>query len=551
MSSFAFVILLLIACPAFHPVSVVSPLNVSQFTRDLAGHPDQWAVTYVLEGLQHGFRLGFHPVRRLKPAKKNKPSAFQNPKVIDDYLAIEVARGRVAGPFPSPPLPNLQVSSFGVIPKKGQPGKWRLIVDLSSPHGSSVNDGIDPDEFSMHYIHLDQIINMIAKHWPGALMAKFDVEAAYRNIAVHPDDRHLLGMKWRGQFFVDLALSFGLRSAPYIFTAVADMVEWIIRNNYKVADLMHYLDDFITAGPADSLHCAQNLQTSLAVCRSLGLPLHPDKCIGPSTRLVVLGIELDSLDQTASLPAEKLMALQELIHSWQNRRWCNRRQLESLIGHLHHAAKVVWPGRTFLRRMLDLLCCFRTRNHPIRLSSEFQLDLQWWHDFLISWHGVSLWLFPGMSAPTDVEVTSDAAGSLGFGAFYNNEWFSGAWVPSQADQSIAYKELFPVVVASHIWGSQWSRRHVLFRSDNEAVVHILLARTSKVPCIMQLLRHLLSAAARFNFTFTSQHIPGVHNNIADALSRFHWQEFWRLAPMAHPHPVPIAPQLWELLIPLP
>ena len=90
------------------------------------------------------FRLGFHPVRRLKPAKKNKPSAFQNPKVIDDYLAIEVARGRVAGPFPLPPLPNLQVSSFGVIPKKGQPGKWRLIVDLSSPHGCSINDGIDP-----------------------------------------------------------------------------------------------------------------------------------------------------------------------------------------------------------------------------------------------------------------------------------------------------------------------------------------------------------------------------------------------------------------------
>ena len=450
-------ILLLIVRPAFHPVSVVSPLNVSRFTLDLAGHPDRQAVTYVLEGLQHGFRLGFQPVCRLKPTQKNKPSAFQNPEVIDDYLAFEVARGRVAGPFPSPPLPNLQVSSFGVIPKKGQPGKWRLIVDLSSPHGSSVNDGIDPDEFSMHYIHLDQIINMIAKHGLGALMAKFDVEAAYRNIAVHPDDRYLLGMKWRGQFFVDLALLFGLRSAPYIFNSVADLVEWIIRNRYGVADLMHYLDDFITAGPADSLLCSQNLQTSLAVCRSLGLPLHPNKCIGPSTRLVVLGIELDSMDQTARLPAEKLMALQELIQSWRTRRWCNTRQLESLIGHLHHAAKVVWPGRTFLRRMLDLLCCFRTRDHPIRLSSEFRLDLQWWHDFLTSWHGVSLWLFPGMSAPTDVEVTSDAAGSLGFGAFYNNEWFSGAWVPSQADQSIAYKELFPVVVASHVWGSQWSR----------------------------------------------------------------------------------------------
>ena len=201
--------------------------------------------------------------------------------------------------------------------------------------------------------------------------------------------------------------------------------------------------------------------------------------------------------------------------------------------------------------MPDLLYCFRTRDHPIRLSSEFRLDLKWWHDFLTSWHGVSLWLFPGMSAPTDVEVTSVAAGFLGFGTYYNNERFSGAWVPSQADQSIPYKELFPVVVASHVWSSQWSRRQVLFRSDNSAVVHILLARTPKVPYIMRLLRHLLSAAARFNFTFTSPHIPDVHNNIADALSRFHWQDFRRLAPTAQLHPVAIAPQLWELLIPSP
>ena len=112
--------------------------------------------------------------------------------------------------------------------------------------------------------------------------------------------------------------------------------------------------------------------------------------------------------------------------------------------------------------MPDLLCYFRTHDHPIRLSSEFPLDLQWWHDFLTTWHGVNLWLFPGMSVPTDVEVTSDAAGSLGFGAYYNSEWFSVAWVPSLADQSIAYKEFFPVVVPSHAWGPQWSQRHIIF-----------------------------------------------------------------------------------------
>ena len=126
-------------------------------------------------------------------------------------------------------------------------------------------------------------------------MAKFDVEAAYRNIAVHPADRYLLGMKWQGQYYVDLALPFGLRSAPFIFNTVAEAVEWILVNSYKVPDLLHYLDDFVTAGPPDFPQCAQNLSTSLAVCKHLGLPLHLGKCVGPTPLLTVLGIELESL----------------------------------------------------------------------------------------------------------------------------------------------------------------------------------------------------------------------------------------------------------------
>ena len=445
----------------------------------------------------------------------------------------------MAGPFDSPPLSNLHVSSFGVIPKKGQPGKWRLIVDLSSPGGSSVNDRITAEDFSMQYITVDQIVRMVSKYGPGTLMAKFDVEAANCNIAVNPIDRFLLRMKWRGKYFVDLALPFGLRSAPYIFNSVADMVEWILLNPHHVSDLMHYLDDFITAGPPDSAQCSLNLHTALSVCKKLGLPLHPGKRVGPSTQLVVLGIELDSVELCAHLPGEKLAALQDLIRSWRSRRWYSRQQLESLIGYLQHAAKVVWPGRTFLRRMIDLLCCFRRRDHPIRLNAEFHLDLLWWHGFLSTWHGVSFWLFLGMSAASDLEVTSDAAGSLGFAAFFRGEWFSRAWVPCQFEQSIAYKELFPVVIAAYVWGRQWFRQHILFRSDNEAVVNMLNSRTSNVPCLMFLLGKLLFAAAQSNFTFAAQHVPGIHNAVA---------EFRRLAPEAHPVLVDIPQSLLEDLI---
>ena len=66
---------------------------------------------------------------------------------------------------------------------------------------------------------LDQIIRKVIRLGRGALMAKFDVEVAYRNIPVHPTDRVLLDMKWRGKYYVDLVLPFGLRSAPNLFSS--------------------------------------------------------------------------------------------------------------------------------------------------------------------------------------------------------------------------------------------------------------------------------------------------------------------------------------------
>ena len=107
-------------------------------------------------------------------------------------------------------------------------------------------------------------------------------------------------------FYVDLALPFGLRSAPYISICVAELVEWIHVNNYKVPDLLYYLDDFVTAGPSDSSQCAQNLSTAQLVSDRLGLPLHPGKCEGPTPVLAALSIELDSLAQVAHLPEGKL-----------------------------------------------------------------------------------------------------------------------------------------------------------------------------------------------------------------------------------------------------
>ena len=79
-------------------------------------------MAFVLDGLRFGFKLVFSHSQSLKPAKRYKPSAYEHPSVTDECLTTEVSLGRVAGPFASPPFPLLHVSSFGVIPRKSQPG---------------------------------------------------------------------------------------------------------------------------------------------------------------------------------------------------------------------------------------------------------------------------------------------------------------------------------------------------------------------------------------------------------------------------------------------
>ena len=162
------------------PPYKVSPIRVDKLCQEVLTHPDQSFVTYVLDGLQNGFHVGFNPALvSLKSATQNMPSASLQPSVNDDYLSTGLAKGRVTGPFSSPPLPHLHISRFGVIPKKYQPGKWRLILDLSSPDGHNVNDGIRKEPFTVQYMKVDDIIDGMMSLRQGTIHAKFDKESAY------------------------------------------------------------------------------------------------------------------------------------------------------------------------------------------------------------------------------------------------------------------------------------------------------------------------------------------------------------------------------------
>ena len=107
-------------------------------------------------------------------------------------------------------------------------GKFRLIMDLSFPQGASVNDGISQDLSTLSYVTVDEVAEIATQLGKGALPFKMDIQSAYRLIPVHPQDRVLQGMEWKGKVYVDPRLPFGLRSAPKIFNAVADALCWYL-----------------------------------------------------------------------------------------------------------------------------------------------------------------------------------------------------------------------------------------------------------------------------------------------------------------------------------
>ena len=207
---------------------VVTPLRWREWEKALCSFPDHQLVACLLQGLRSGFRIGFdYRAHKVKIRPGNLKSALDNPGPVEEYLHKELQMGRVQE-LPVLVSNKVHTSKFGVIPKSNQPGKWRLILDLSSPSGASVNDGISKDLCSMHYATLDEALAVIVDLGPGALLAKIDIKEACRNIPVHPDDRPLLGMAWGGRTYIDCQLPFGLRSAPLLFSVVADVLEWIV-----------------------------------------------------------------------------------------------------------------------------------------------------------------------------------------------------------------------------------------------------------------------------------------------------------------------------------
>ena len=195
--------------PPLRGAEVSGFLPATEWEPFLSSHPDQRFAEFIRRGIQFGFRIGFNRNQQLKLCKSNLQSTRQNEQQVDKYISEEAASGKlqthtnVSTPFHWSPI--------GIIPKPHQPGKYRLIIDLSAPRGFSVNDGIPPELCSLQYTTVGEAASLVAKLGRGALQAMLDLSQTYRRVPVHEHDQPLLGLTWHSSRYIDKALPFGLR----------------------------------------------------------------------------------------------------------------------------------------------------------------------------------------------------------------------------------------------------------------------------------------------------------------------------------------------------
>ena len=174
--------------------------------------------------------------------------------------------------------------------------------------------------------------------------------------------------------------------------------------------------------PLPLLHCRTFLATSPHTHPALALslpsihqhisrplPLHG----GPSTALTFLAILVNMSKFELHLSGDQLTYLQHAIQQWVHKHAYTQRDLESFLGHLSHAATVIFQGRVFSPSTVPTSITWPSSHHHIRLYLGARADSLWWQAFFQDWNGTPFFSVTSISS----EVFSDAAGTFGCRAF--------------------------------------------------------------------------------------------------------------------------------------
>lgn len=484
---------------------------------------------FILQGIVFGFRVIDENCNVTYNIKRQRSSSAGENEIIESRLQAELHNGLLI----EVDKPPACVHGIFVVPKDD--GGGRTVIDCSKPDSGSVNNytaGVAP---KFKYLGIDDVVDLLERN---DYLASIDIKDAYRAVQIHPDHRTLQGLRWlfngntSETYLMDGRLCMGLSSSPYIFTRLSNFIVRCAGRD-GVSRVINYLDDFCIIGRTeDETTCCQ--QRLLAILRRLGFFISFKKLISPSKKIRFLGIDVNSETLELTLPDDKLLKLRQTLNLFLGRKKATRRELERLAGYLAHCAKVTRGGRTFSRRVYDLICTLQKPFYKARLNAGFRSDITWWAKFASKFNGKAgmLGKFAAIAS-----VYSDAS-NWGLGATHGNDWLVAAF-EGEADQllesemghhhvrlpggvqveHINVKEMRGVLEGAIRWAPSWGDSEIIFITDSAVVQAALNTGRSRSSGIMAMLRQLFWLAVENNFTFVSTYINTTVNVVCDALSR--------------------------------
>ena len=416
--------------------------------------------------LDFSFPLDFDRNYPLQPTETNHASAIAHADHIDKYLQDEMQFGAIYGPFDSKPFP-LHVSPFMTREKSGT-NKRRAIVDLSWPHGFSVNAGVEKHKylgtyFELRYPSIDNIVQAVKEVGPSALMFKIDISRAFRHLKIDPGDLDLLGL-CHNKYFIDGSLPFGFRHGSTFFQRCSDAIRYIMASQ-GYNRLYNYIDDLVYIGTPEDIYNAYYYLIDLL--QQLGLEISKEKLVPPTTSLVCLGIQVDVIQKTISIPQDKLLQIHNECKNWVSKTTCTKGQLQSLLGSLLYITKCVRYSRYFLNRMLAVLRQHTNKN-TCKLNDEFFKDLQWFLALLDQYNGATFYDNKKPFEPVHLD-----ASLTGLGGVHGQMVYALDIPKGYMNYCIVHLEILNIMVALKVWGHYWKDKYIEVFCDNLAVVQVL------------------------------------------------------------------------------
>ena len=389
--------------------------------------------------LKYGAKIGCKGIFRQPTIATNAPSAYNDGPQVSDAIADWLQKGFAYGPIPLSQVP-VGAKFSGIMTKPKPNGSVRIILNLSAPLGTSVNEGINPSDFPTTMSSTTAWLRVLRAAGRNAKMCKIDWADAYKHVAVHPDDTNLQWFSWAGKAFKELCLIFGCASSAGLFDRLAKAVLHIVlvKSNFPRSSTVQHLDDCCAAAPANSSTLDYFDFTFAKVAAALGVKLaprdDPDKSFGPSTSGLVLGIRYDTVSWSWSLGQDKLIRLLHDLKNLITSETTTQQKVWSIVGKLIHIRPLIPNGKYNFHHLLKCNSLSTNKDEILTLTSECKQQLFFWYTMLKLCPNNTSIPDPDLKLPSwAINVYCDAAGGsmdspgLGVGAVTNNWWVYLPW----------------------------------------------------------------------------------------------------------------------------